>query len=197
MTTVKNKAHIFDIRSDEAFVSLSHSFAHVLHAVKPLGSIPVPYHGKNLYHHFQIGVNGAPGSGKSTFVASAVNNFFAPLEVNYKKLSVPSADQTRKVLVWGQWIARSHPFEVRTGDTLAQSALEGLAADVILQESDLPGISFFEHAPEELLEFCPMLLRFEYNKQHERRLVVHPTENVALPSGYKKFLDEGHIFRIG
>ena len=182
---------LFNIETDEQFEQLAFAFRHALSAVEEQG-YSVEYGGRMLHHPGQIGVIGRSAIGKSTFFNTAMDSYVPPETTVREKLQ-PSADETRNVLVWKQWVTgkdKDHnPREIRIQDVHAQSALAH-RPEMFLEEQENPGITIFEHVDEDA-DYCDMMMRFSYDEHGRRHLEIHTTEDVAEADAFVQgFLPE-------
>ncbi len=165
----------FDISSDEQFYTLANAFTHALKAVEQQG-YAVEYLGHTgLHHPGQIGVRGQSGIGKSEFF-NVVMGAFLP-EVQPSQRLHPSADQTRMVQVWKQWLVSDQQKEYRVEDVHAGEALAHLPA-MHLPIRDWAGVSIYEHVDEKQ-DFCDMTIHFHYDWEGHRYAEIRTTDAVA------------------
>ncbi len=174
MSKTLTQSFRFDISSDEQFYTLANAFTHALKAVEDQG-YAVNYNGETLHHPGQIGVRGQSGIGKSEFF-NAVMGAFLPGIKPTEKLQ-PSADETRMVQVWKQWLHTDSQKDYRIEDFLAVSSLSHLP-DIVLPERDWAGVSIYEHI-EDKNNFCDMVMRMYYDDEGHRHALIETTEAVA------------------
>ncbi|MCB1680833.1 MAG: hypothetical protein KDI65_02760, partial [Alphaproteobacteria bacterium] len=164
----------FDITSDEQFYTLANAFTHALRAVEQQG-YAVEYNGETLHHPGQIGISGRSGIGKSAFF-NAVMTAFLPGVMPTQKLQ-PSANETRMVQVWKQWLQTNPQKEYRVEDMHAKAALIHMP-EMHLPLREVPGVTVFEH-PDDKADYCDLMMSFAYDGEGRRIAQIRTTEATA------------------
>lgn len=165
----------FDISSDEQFYTLANAFTYALRAVEQQG-YAVEFNGETLHHPGQIGVRGRSGIGKSDFFNAAMAAFL-PADVKPSEKLQPSADETRMVQVWKQWLLATERKEYRIEDVHAGAALTHMP-EMHLPIREWAGVSIYEHA-DEPEKYCDMVLDMRYDAQGRRTAEIRTTDAVA------------------
>lgn len=175
MSKTLSQSYRFDISTDEQFYTLANAFTHALKAVEAQG-YAADYNGQTLHHPGQIGVKGTSGIGKSEFFNTVMGAFLPPGAQVAEKLQ-PSADRTRMVQVWKQWLVPDAQREYRIEDLHAEEALIHMP-EMRLPERDWAGVSIYEHV-DERSEYCDMMLDLHYEEDGRRIAQIRATESVA------------------
>ncbi len=174
--------HRFDVTSDEAFEGLAHAFAKVLPVIEAQG-YGVEYGGEMLYHPGQVGVVGKAGSGKSTFINTAVETAYPQKHDVQEKLH-PSHDEARLVQVWKQWATDDGAHQIQTHDLFASASLSHMP-NMRPPERVASGVTFYEHGAD-MRENCDMMMRFEYDDTGRRFLEIETSAEIAGDDAYRQ-----------
>lgn len=157
------------------FLCVSMVFGEALKTIAPTAGVGTEYLGKTLYQPFQIAVIGKPHSGKSSIIKIAADEATSDhADTEYQTGKMPSHDQTRMITVASQWLTKE--FEIRAQDEHAVAALPA-RPEFLKEDFTSFGIRFFEHPSDELIEYCPLVVRLLSDGNGERELCFEAKEN--------------------